>query len=66
MASDEGRRGRGRPRKLDDFQAFLFRVPTALYEDLAACAEARGVSLNDLLVRVMSDWVIATRDCGPR
>lgn len=57
MASDNEMPKRGRPRKLDDFHRFVFRVPTKLYDRLVARAEDQDISLNDFLIMIVSDWV---------
>lgn len=61
MAPDGSPNRRGRPTKLSDYRRFLFRVPTELYNALVIAAEKRSVSLNDLLILIVTEWVDRNR-----
>lgn len=43
----------GRPRKLDGFQSFTFRMPPQLHAELRHAAFDRRMSVNDLLLELV-------------
>ena len=43
----------GRPRKLDGFQSFTFRMPPSLHAELRHAAFDRRMSVNDLLLELV-------------
>ena len=47
---------RGRPAKLGDHHPYLLRMPTVLHAAVRRHARIHKVSMNDLLVAVISDW----------
>lgn len=51
------KRGRGRPPKYDQpLKPFPLRVPEDLHEAIRAHADETGVSMNDVVVTVLTRW----------
>jgi hypothetical protein len=46
----------GRPPKLGRHQPYLVRLPTELHRQIKLYSVSKGLSLNDLLVKVIGDW----------
>jgi len=55
-ATKSSKRPPGRPPKLGNHQPYLVRLPTELHRQIKLYAVSKGLSLNDLLVRVIADW----------
>jgi predicted HicB family RNase H-like nuclease len=53
----EPKRGRGRPRKLDDdYRAFTVRIGAGLYKQLRHFAVDQDASLNDVAAKAIEEW----------
>jgi len=50
------KRSRGRPVKLEEYQAFVLRLPPELHRELLQLARDQGKSLNDLFIEIAQEW----------
>lgn len=50
------RKSAGRPRKRDETQAYVLRLPKELHRQLRLYAVHQGKSLNDVLVEALTHW----------